>query len=234
MAKTYEMHMFKTASKKLGLDQAVLSGSRPQKKLDAAPTKAEVRCGAVRWRRDRKRKGEGGGATYIEFVETLLCCGDVDSGSESCLVWNSRVEEGRNWRNCRSPEVIIFVFFAVVFVCGGKKKKEREREANRCVPTTRTPVFWWFFCLLPEKVASGVHRRRRRRVWPPCTCCAPSVPPCVVCWGQVEMLLKHGAYDVFQEGKDGQEAGKKFCEDDIESILSRAKVLFLATRHTRT
>lgn len=39
--------------------------------------------------------------------------------------------------------------------------------------------------------------------------------------GQVEMLLKHGAYDVF---KDGQEAAKKFCEDDIESILSRAKV----------
>lgn len=43
VAKTYEMHMFKTASKKLGLDQAVLSGSRPQKKQDAAPTKAEVR-----------------------------------------------------------------------------------------------------------------------------------------------------------------------------------------------
>jgi len=44
VAKTYEMHMFKTASRKLGLDQAVLSGSRPQNKQDkAAPTKAEVR-----------------------------------------------------------------------------------------------------------------------------------------------------------------------------------------------
>lgn len=43
VAKTYEMHMFKTASKKLGLDQAVLSGSRPQNKQDKqAPTKAEV------------------------------------------------------------------------------------------------------------------------------------------------------------------------------------------------
>lgn len=38
------------------------------------------------------------------------------------------------------------------------------------------------------------------------------------------MLLKHGAYDVFKEGKEGEEAGKKFCEDDIESILSRAVV----------
>lgn len=43
VAKTYEMHMFKTASKKLGLDQAVLGGSRPQKGQDkTAPTKAEV------------------------------------------------------------------------------------------------------------------------------------------------------------------------------------------------
>lgn len=43
MAKTYEMHMFKTASKKLGLDQAVLAGTRPQKGQDkAGPTKAEV------------------------------------------------------------------------------------------------------------------------------------------------------------------------------------------------
>lgn len=43
VAKTYEMHMFKTASKKLGLDQAVLAGTRPQKGQDkAAPTKAEV------------------------------------------------------------------------------------------------------------------------------------------------------------------------------------------------
>lgn len=43
VAKTYEMHMFKTASKKLGLDQAVLGGTRPQKGQDKnAPTKAEV------------------------------------------------------------------------------------------------------------------------------------------------------------------------------------------------
>ena len=43
VAKTYEMHMFKTASKKLGLDQAVLSGSRPRKAQDkAAPTAKEV------------------------------------------------------------------------------------------------------------------------------------------------------------------------------------------------
>lgn len=55
VAKTYEMHMFKTASKKLGLDQAVLSGSRPQKKQDAAPTKAEVRG-----RREEKTRGGGG------------------------------------------------------------------------------------------------------------------------------------------------------------------------------
>lgn len=41
------------------------------------------------------------------------------------------------------------------------------------------------------------------------------------------MLLKHGAYDVFKEGKDGEETAKKFCEDDIESILSRAKVCTL-------
>lgn len=39
---------------------------------------------------------------------------------------------------------------------------------------------------------------------------------------QVEKLLKHGAYDVFKEG-DG-DAGKKFCEDSIDAILSRAKV----------
>lgn len=44
---------------------------------------------------------------------------------------------------------------------------------------------------------------------------------------QVEMLLKHGAYDVFKEGKEGESAAKKFCEDDIESILSRAMVRYL-------
>lgn len=57
-------------------------------------------------------------------------------------------------------------------------------------------------------------------VYVTCSCCCDrgSVG------GQVEMLLKHGAYDVFKEGKEGEEAGKKFCEDDIESILSRAKV----------
>lgn len=40
------MHMFKTASKKLGLDQAVLAGSRPTGSGSGdrtAPTKAEVR-----------------------------------------------------------------------------------------------------------------------------------------------------------------------------------------------
>lgn len=45
VAKTYEMHMFKTASKKLGLDQAVLAGSRPTGNGSGdrpAPTKAEV------------------------------------------------------------------------------------------------------------------------------------------------------------------------------------------------
>ena len=36
------------------------------------------------------------------------------------------------------------------------------------------------------------------------------------------MLLKHGAYDVFKE--EGAEADKKFCEDSIDAILSRAKV----------
>lgn len=45
VAKTYEMHMFKTASKKLGLDQAVLAGSRPKKAQDkAVPNAKEVRC----------------------------------------------------------------------------------------------------------------------------------------------------------------------------------------------
>lgn len=41
---------------------------------------------------------------------------------------------------------------------------------------------------------------------------------------QVEKLLKHGAYDVFKDGKGGEEASKKFCEDSIDAILSRAKV----------
>lgn len=45
VAKTYEMHMFKTASKKLGLDQAVLANTRPPGKGTdrAGPSKAEVR-----------------------------------------------------------------------------------------------------------------------------------------------------------------------------------------------
>lgn len=44
MAKTYETHMFKIASRKLGLDEAVLSGTRPQQKQKStAPTAKEVR-----------------------------------------------------------------------------------------------------------------------------------------------------------------------------------------------
>lgn len=39
----------------------------------------------------------------------------------------------------------------------------------------------------------------------------------------MEKLLKHGAYDVFKDGKEG-DAAKKFCEDSIDAILSRAKV----------
>ncbi|CAN0421231.1 unnamed protein product, partial [Discosporangium mesarthrocarpum] len=39
---------------------------------------------------------------------------------------------------------------------------------------------------------------------------------------KVESLLKHGAYDIFREGKEGEEASKKFCEDSIDAILSRA------------
>ena len=42
---------------------------------------------------------------------------------------------------------------------------------------------------------------------------------------QVENLLKHGAYDVFKEGEKGEAAGKQFCEDSIDAILSRAKVM---------
>lgn len=49
------------------------------------------------------------------------------------------------------------------------------------------------------------------------------------------MLLKHGAYDVFREGEEGEAARKKFCEADIETILSRAVVcttrLLLGTSH---
>lgn len=44
------------------------------------------------------------------------------------------------------------------------------------------------------------------------------------CSSQVEKLLKHGAYDVFKEGKEGEAAGKQFCEDSIDAILSRAMV----------
>lgn len=40
----------------------------------------------------------------------------------------------------------------------------------------------------------------------------------------MEQLLKHGAYDVFKEGEEGQKAGKQFCEDSIDAILSRAMV----------
>ncbi len=63
VAKTYEMHMFKTASRKLGLDQAVLSGSRPQNKNKqdkAAPTKAEVRGFVCVCEREGWREGSEG------------------------------------------------------------------------------------------------------------------------------------------------------------------------------
>ncbi|CAN0481859.1 unnamed protein product, partial [Discosporangium mesarthrocarpum] len=40
--KTYEMHMFQTANRKLGLDQAVLRGSKGTKGESQGPSKAEV------------------------------------------------------------------------------------------------------------------------------------------------------------------------------------------------
>lgn len=39
--------------------------------------------------------------------------------------------------------------------------------------------------------------------------------------------MKHGAYDMFREEKDGQgeEASKRFCEEDIDSILQRSTLI---------
>ena len=44
---------------------------------------------------------------------------------------------------------------------------------------------------------------------------------------ELENLLKHGAYDIFREEKDGQsiEESNKFCEADIDQILSRSAVV---------
>ncbi|CAM9125272.1 unnamed protein product, partial [Chrysoparadoxa australica] len=44
---------------------------------------------------------------------------------------------------------------------------------------------------------------------------------------EVEMLLKYGAHDVFREEEEGASAelSKKFCEEDIDSILGRAAVI---------
>lgn len=44
---------------------------------------------------------------------------------------------------------------------------------------------------------------------------------------EIENLLKHGAYDMFREEKDGQgeEASKRFCEEDIDSILQRSTLI---------
>jgi chromodomain-helicase-DNA-binding protein 6 len=44
---------------------------------------------------------------------------------------------------------------------------------------------------------------------------------------ELENLLKHGAYDIFREEKEGQsiEESNKFCEADIDQILSRSAVV---------
>lgn len=38
----------------------------------------------------------------------------------------------------------------------------------------------------------------------------------------VEGLLKRGAYDVFNEGEEGEKASQRFCEEDIDTILQRS------------
>eukprot|EP01138_Halocafeteria_seosinensis_P011724 gb/GECG01011981.1/.p1 GENE.gb/GECG01011981.1/~~gb/GECG01011981.1/.p1 ORF type:complete len:2995 (+),score=398.94 gb/GECG01011981.1/:1-8985(+) len=38
----------------------------------------------------------------------------------------------------------------------------------------------------------------------------------------VEGLLKRGAYDVFNEGEEGDRASQRFCEEDIDTILQRS------------
>lgn len=45
---------------------------------------------------------------------------------------------------------------------------------------------------------------------------------------ELENLLKHGAYDIFREGKDGDDMdtdNRKFCESDIDQILQRSAVV---------
>ena len=44
---------------------------------------------------------------------------------------------------------------------------------------------------------------------------------------ELENLLRHGAYDIFREEKEGQsiEESNKFCEADIDQILSRSAVI---------
>lgn len=41
---------------------------------------------------------------------------------------------------------------------------------------------------------------------------------------ELEALLRHGAYDVFKEEREGQSAehSRRFCEEDIDQILSRS------------
>ncbi|CAN0188476.1 unnamed protein product [Ectocarpus sp. 6 AP-2014] len=65
---------------------------------------------------------------------------------------------------------------------------------------------------LDEAVLSGTRPQQKQK----------SIAPTAK---EVEMLLKHGAYDVFREGDEGEAARKKFCEADIETILSRAVVV---------
>ncbi len=95
--------------------------------------------------------------------------------------------------------------------CGCRHRRRCRCCRCCCAATTTPPLALTLRTLHPTSGSwSGLLRhvdvrRRRRGV-------------------QVELLLKHGAYDVFKEGKEGEEASKKFCEDDIESILSRAKV----------
>ena len=44
---------------------------------------------------------------------------------------------------------------------------------------------------------------------------------------ELENLLKHGAYDIFREEKDGQAEAEsnRFYEDDIDQILQRSSVV---------
>ena len=44
---------------------------------------------------------------------------------------------------------------------------------------------------------------------------------------ELENLLKHGAYDIFNESKDGsgEAESRDFCDADIDSILQRSSVV---------